>query len=190
MSKKKEDYYQVLGVAKTATDEEIKKAYRKLAVKWHPDKNPENKEAAQEKFKVIAEAYSVLSDKDKRVIYDKYGHEGYERELNLDFNKEAGQVHNSTGSQGFRISVVISTPSRCSRSFSLTADLDSRMMTTSHFSFPEGKAKRTLKKARSDSEALEHSMMTSSVVVAEEASPLSRHLLFPGADSVEEHRHQ
>ena len=55
---------------------EIKKAYRKLALKWHPDKNPDNKEAAEEKFKQIAEAYDVLSHKEKRDIYDKYGHKG------------------------------------------------------------------------------------------------------------------
>ena len=67
-----EDYYQVLGVDKKATAEEIKKAYRKLAVKWHPDKNPNNK-AAEEKFKKISEAYAVLSDSKKRQQYDTFG---------------------------------------------------------------------------------------------------------------------
>ena len=69
------DYYDILGVSKSATDEELKKAYRKLAVKYHPDKNPNNKEA-EEKFKEAAEAYSVLSDKDKRQRYDQFGHDG------------------------------------------------------------------------------------------------------------------
>ncbi len=66
------DYYSILGVNKKATDEEIKKAFRKLAVKYHPDKNPDNKEA-EEKFKEINEAYEVLSDGEKRNKYDKYG---------------------------------------------------------------------------------------------------------------------
>ena len=71
----KRDYYKVLGVAKTASDAEIKKAYRKLAIQYHPDKNPGDKEA-EEKFKEAAEAYSVLSDKDKRARYDQFGHAG------------------------------------------------------------------------------------------------------------------
>ena len=71
----KRDYYEVLGVAKNASADEIKKAYRKLAVKYHPDKNPGNKEA-EEKFKEAAEAYSVLSDADKKAKYDQFGHAG------------------------------------------------------------------------------------------------------------------
>lgn len=69
----KRDYYEVLGVAKTATADELKKAYRKLALKYHPDKNPGDK-AAEEKFKEAAEAYDVLSDADKRAKYDQWGH--------------------------------------------------------------------------------------------------------------------
>ena len=71
----KRDYYEVLGVQKGASAEEIKKAYRKLAVKYHPDKNPGNKEA-EEKFKEAAEAYSVLSDETKKARYDQFGHAG------------------------------------------------------------------------------------------------------------------
>lgn len=70
-----EDYYAVLGVAKNANEQDIKKAYRKLAMQYHPDKNPGDK-AAEEKFKEAAEAYSVLSDKEKRAIYDQYGIQG------------------------------------------------------------------------------------------------------------------
>lgn len=71
----KRDYYEVLGVSKNASDDEIKKAYRKLAVKYHPDKNPGDKEA-EAKFKEINEAHDVLSDKQKRARYDQFGHAG------------------------------------------------------------------------------------------------------------------
>lgn len=71
----KRDYYEVLGVSKNASDDEIKKAYRKLAVKYHPDKNPGDKEA-EAKFKEISEAHEVLSDKQKRARYDQFGHAG------------------------------------------------------------------------------------------------------------------
>ncbi len=71
----KKDYYEVLGVGKNASDDEIKKAYRKLAVKYHPDKNPGDKEA-EVKFKEISEAHEVLSDKQKRARYDQFGHAG------------------------------------------------------------------------------------------------------------------
>lgn len=73
MSKK--DYYEVLGIGKTASDDEIKKAYRKLALKYHPDRNPGDK-TAEEKFKEATEAYEVLSDKQKRSRYDQFGHAG------------------------------------------------------------------------------------------------------------------
>lgn len=71
----KRDYYEVLGVSKSANESELKKAYRKLALQYHPDKNPDNKEA-EEKFKEAAEAYEVLSDSDKRARYDRFGHAG------------------------------------------------------------------------------------------------------------------
>jgi len=73
----KQDYYEVLGVTKNSSAEEIKKAYRKMALKYHPDKNPGDK-AAEEKFKEAADAYEVLSDPDKKAKYDRYGHQAFE----------------------------------------------------------------------------------------------------------------
>ena len=87
----KRDYYEVLGVSKSASAEEIKKAYRKLAVKYHPDKNPDNKEA-EEKFKEAAEAYSILSDPDKKARYDQFGHAGVEG-AGPDFSQGFGDLN-------------------------------------------------------------------------------------------------
>lgn len=69
----KKDYYEILGVSKTATDDELKKAYRKLAKKYHPDANPDNPKEAEAKFKEVNEAYEVLSDSNKRKMYDQFG---------------------------------------------------------------------------------------------------------------------
>src|SRR2546430_1064804 len=69
----KRDYYEVLGVGRSATEEEVKRAYRKLAVQFHPDKNPDDPHA-EEKFKELGEAYDVLMDPDKRAAYDRFGH--------------------------------------------------------------------------------------------------------------------
>ena len=71
----KRDYYEVLGVTKSADADTIKKAYRKVAMQYHPDRNPDNKEA-EDKFKEAAEAYEILSDGDKKARYDRYGHAG------------------------------------------------------------------------------------------------------------------
>jgi len=71
----KRDYYEILGVTKSASADEIKKAYRKVAMQYHPDRNPGDK-VAEDKFKEAAEAYEILSDQDKRAQYDRFGHAG------------------------------------------------------------------------------------------------------------------
>ena len=88
----KRDYYEVLGVDRNATLDEIKKAYRKKAIQYHPDKNPGNKEA-EEKFKEAAEAYSVLSDPDKKARYDQFGHAGLGGQPGPDFSGGFGDLN-------------------------------------------------------------------------------------------------
>ena len=92
----KRDYYQVLGVGRTATPEEIKKSYRKLAMQFHPDRNPGDKEM-EDKFKEAAEAYEVLSDADKRRRYDQFGHEGMR---GTDLRYSTGDIHDIFGAFG------------------------------------------------------------------------------------------
>lgn len=88
----KDDYYSTLGVAREAGADDIKKSYRKLAMKFHPDKNPGNKQA-EKKFKNISEAYEVLKDEQKRAAYDRFGHEAFEQ-------AQAGGGHPGGGGGG------------------------------------------------------------------------------------------
>ncbi|MCL5261090.1 MAG: DnaJ domain-containing protein, partial [Gammaproteobacteria bacterium] len=90
----KQDYYEILGVAKTASAEEIKKAFRRLAMKYHPDRNPNDK-TAEAKFKECREAYEILSDDKKRAAYDQFGHAGVDPSMGggaggFDFSGFAG----------------------------------------------------------------------------------------------------
>ena len=93
---KKKCYYEVLGISKTATKDEIKKVYKKLAIKWHPDKNPGKEEEAAEVFKGIAEAYSILSDEKKRQHYDRHGH------ADFDDGYGAGNAEYNFGKNSFK----------------------------------------------------------------------------------------
>ena len=78
MANGKADYYDTLGVGKTASADEIKKAYRKQALEWHPDKHKDNKEAAERRFKEVNEAYQILSDPQKKQAYDQMGHSAFQ----------------------------------------------------------------------------------------------------------------
>lgn len=87
----KRDYYEILGVKKTDSEAEIKKAYRKQALQWHPDKNQDKKEEAEQKFKEINEAYQVLSDAKKRQTYDQFGHAAFDPASGMGGNPFSGQ---------------------------------------------------------------------------------------------------
>ena len=105
MPASEKDYYAILGVDRNADDDQLKKAYRKMAVKWHPDKNQDKKEKAEAKFKEIGEAYDVLSDKNKRAIYDRYGEAGLKGgPPPPDPTQDAGMpgAQNSPGGGGFK----------------------------------------------------------------------------------------
>ena len=102
------DYYDILGISKNASDAELKRAYRKLAMKYHPDKNP-NKKEAEERFKEINEAYAVLSDKDKRKQYDTFGKEGFHQRFTqedifqgFDFDEILSGLFGGRGRREFR----------------------------------------------------------------------------------------
>src|SRR5512135_2363103 len=88
----KRDYYEVLHLERTATAEEVKKAYRQLAVKHHPDKNPGDK-LAEEKFKELGEAYEVLSDPQKRAAFDQYGHAAFDPRMRAGGGGRTGGFH-------------------------------------------------------------------------------------------------
>eukprot|EP00906_Rhabdomonas_costata_P010655 RCo014991 len=79
-----EDYYTVLGVSRDASEQEISKAYKKLALKWHPDKNPDNRAAAEANFKKVSEAYDVLRDPQKKKVYDQFGKKGLQGGLHTE----------------------------------------------------------------------------------------------------------
>eukprot|EP00250_Pteridium_aquilinum_P035294 c9088_g1_i1 orf=274-1302(+) len=96
------DYYRVLDVPKSASDDDLKKAYRKLAMKWHPDKNPNNKKDAEAKFKQISEAYEVLSDPQKRAIFDQYGEEGLKGQVPPPTGGGGAGYTSGEGPSGFR----------------------------------------------------------------------------------------
>jgi molecular chaperone DnaJ len=100
----KRDYYEVLGVEKGCSDDELKKAYRKMAKQYHPDLHPDD-QAAAEKFKEVGEAYEVLSDKDKRARYDQFGHAG----VDPSYGAGAGGAYGAGGFGGFDMGDIFSS---------------------------------------------------------------------------------
>ncbi len=125
------DYYEILEISRDASSEEIKKAYRKLALKYHPDRNPGDKEA-EEKFKMINEAYQVLSDEEKRAIYDRYGKEGLDNqgfrhysEMNTeDIMNDLNSIFESVFGSGFGGFGGFGGFTRKRRKYSLDAEVD------------------------------------------------------------------
>ncbi|XP_038044831.1 dnaJ homolog subfamily B member 6-like isoform X1 [Patiria miniata] len=118
------EYYNVLGVSRGASLEDIKKAYRKKALKWHPDKNPNNKEEAERRFKEIAQAYEVLSDKSKRDIYDRYGVDGL-KQGGTPFHRSAANTDfgfNHFGNYGGNFHFTFRSPDDIFREFFGTSD--------------------------------------------------------------------
>ncbi|XP_073287621.1 uncharacterized protein [Primulina huaijiensis] len=98
------DYYNILKVSRNATEEDLKKSYKRLAMKWHPDKNAVNTREAEEKFKQISEAYDVLSDTQKRQIYDSYGEEGLKSGLYAPPNSKENDFTGGGRGRGFKFS--------------------------------------------------------------------------------------
>lgn len=97
------DYYNVLNVTPSASEDDLKKSYRRLAMKWHPDKNPSTKKEAEAKFKQISEAYDVLSDPHKRQIYDQYGEDGLKSsDLPTPPTQRSYNNNNNNDDAGFR----------------------------------------------------------------------------------------
>ncbi len=118
------DYYEVLGVSRTASVEEIKASYRKAALKWHPDRNPENKQDAEVKFRESTEAYSVLSDQQKRQVYDTYGHAGLSGAgAGVDFNGTIFQDFHDIFGDFFGFEDIFAGSSRRGRRNQRGADL-------------------------------------------------------------------
>lgn len=113
------DYYKVLEIPRNASTIEVKKSYRKLALKWHPDKNPNHKEEAELKFKEISEAYEVLSDEKKRKVYDKYGKEGLINggSAHHHYNNSHGMFNNGFGANPFSAFFTFRDPEEVFRDF-------------------------------------------------------------------------
>ncbi|XP_053295255.1 dnaJ homolog subfamily B member 2 isoform X1 [Pleuronectes platessa] len=136
------DYYDVLGVSKSASQEDIKKAYRKQALKWHPDKNPDNKEEAEKKFKEVAEAYEVLSDKSKRAQYDGFGNDrmGHTGPSSSDFSSDFPFTHTfRSPDEVFREFFAGQDPFAFFDDFSSFGGSSSRLGPGRFFSFPSTK---------------------------------------------------
>ncbi|XP_033639619.1 dnaJ homolog subfamily B member 6-like isoform X3 [Asterias rubens] len=135
------DYYGVLGVPKGSSVDEIKKAYRKKALKWHPDKNPNNKDDAERRFKEVSEAYEVLSDKSKRDIYDRYGIDGLKRGVGGSAQNDYGF---SFGDFGGNLHFTFRNPDDIFKEFFGTSDPFAAFFEDSRMGHPQARGHGTL----------------------------------------------
>ena len=189
MPSQKADYYDILGVKREASADEIKSAFRTLAKKWHPDRNPDNKVEAEEKFKEIAEAYSVLSDEEKRRRYDQFGHAGVSGgggpRISMAFRSKISSANSSVdgAAAAVRFSKISSVaaagaaaPSRANRGATISKSISNKPIAASPKS-SNLNAMKSAKPARAAAQNREPSRSRVHIAAAKAASRAARDFL-------------